>query len=60
MKSISAEGHERYFYIDALRVIAVLLMFVFHVSMIFAAESGWHIKNAEQSRVLLEPVKNSV
>ena len=54
MKSISAEGHERHFYIDALRVIAVLLMFVFHVSMIFAAESGWHIKNAEQSRVLLE------
>ena len=54
MKSISAEGYERHFYIDALRVIAVLLMFVFHVSMIFAAESGWHIKNVEQSRVLLE------
>lgn len=54
MKTINDEGIERYFYIDALRVIAVLLMFVFHVSMIFAAESDWHIKNAEQSRVLLE------
>ncbi len=54
MKSISTEVIERHFYIDALRVIAVLLMFVFHVSMIFAAESGWHIKNSEQSRVLLE------
>ncbi|MFO1369186.1 MAG: acyltransferase family protein [Marinagarivorans sp.] len=54
MKSINTEGCERHFYIDALRVIAVLLMFVFHVSMIFAAESDWHIKNTEQSRVLLE------
>lgn len=54
MDRIYSEETERHFYIDALRVIAVLLMFVFHVSMIFAAESGWHIKNTEQSRVLLE------
>lgn len=45
---------ERHLYIDALRVLAILLMLVFHVSMIFAAESNWHIKNSEQSRVLLE------
>lgn len=44
----------RHYFIDALRVIAIGLMFVFHVSMIFAAESPWHIKNEEQSRVLLE------
>ncbi|MES2824913.1 MAG: acyltransferase family protein [Pseudomonadota bacterium] len=54
MKSTGFAGNERHFYIDALRVIAVLLMFVFHVSMIFVAESGWHIKNTEQSSVLLE------
>ncbi|MES2676102.1 MAG: acyltransferase family protein, partial [Pseudomonadota bacterium] len=54
MKSTGFEASERHFYIDALRVIAVLLMFVFHVSMIFVAESGWHIKNTEQSSVLLE------
>ena len=46
--------NERHYYIDALRVIAILLMFFYHVSMVFVAEWGWHIKNTEQSRVLLE------
>lgn len=45
---------ERFFYIDFLRVFAILLMFVYHVSMIFVAEWGWHVKNAEQSNVLME------
>lgn len=54
MKLESAADNERHLYIDALRVIAIMLMFFFHVSMIFAAESDWHIKNREQSRVLLE------
>ncbi len=45
---------ERFFYIDFLRVIAILLMFIYHVNMIFVAEWGWHIKNTSQSNVLME------
>lgn len=45
---------ERYFFIDALRVIAVLMVFIYHVNMIFVAEWGWHIKNANQSNVIME------
>ncbi len=48
------ENKERIYFIDTLRVIAVLMMFVYHVSMIFVAEWGWHIKNSELSNVLLE------
>lgn len=44
----------RFYYIDFLRVFAILLMFVYHVSMIFVAEWDWHIKNVEQSNVLME------
>lgn len=45
---------ERLHYIDSLRVIAILMMFIYHVSMIFVAEWGWHIKNSGQSNVLME------
>lgn len=48
------ESNERYFYMDFLRVLAILLMFVYHVSMIFVAEWDWHIKNTERSNVLME------
>ncbi len=44
----------RYHYIDLLRVIAILMMFVYHVFMVFVAESDWHIKNKETSNTLLE------
>ncbi|WP_298504624.1 acyltransferase family protein [uncultured Maribacter sp.] len=44
----------RYYYIDSLRVIAILMMFVYHVFMVFVAEWNWHIKNAETSNMLLE------
>lgn len=44
----------RYHYIDLLRVIAILMMFVYHVFMVFVAESDWHIKNQETSYTLLE------
>ncbi|MGX5202286.1 hypothetical protein [Aliikangiella sp. IMCC44632] len=40
---------ERLHYIDALRVIAILMMFIYHVSMVFVAEWGWHIKNSAQT-----------
>lgn len=45
---------ERFFYIDSLRVIAILLMFIYHVNMIFVAEWDWHIKNTTHSNVLME------
>jgi len=45
---------ERYFYIDFLRVLAILLVFIFHVNMIFVAEWGWHIKVESKSNVLME------
>ena len=45
---------KRFYYIDALRVIAILMMFVFHVLMVFVAEWSWHIKNPEVSHMLLE------
>lgn len=44
----------RYYYIDSLRVIAILMMFIYHVFMVFVAEWDWHIKNAQTSNVLLE------
>jgi glucan biosynthesis protein C len=54
LKDLEKAPMERFFYIDSLRVVAILLMFVYHVSMIFVAEWDWHIKNAEQSNVLME------
>ncbi len=45
---------KRYIYIDSLRVIAIVMMFVYHVFMVFVAEWGWHIKNKETSNTLLE------
>ncbi len=47
-------ANQRYYYIDFLRVIAILMMYVFHVNMIFVAEWDWHIKDASSSNVLLE------
>jgi glucans biosynthesis protein C len=51
---MSAGQSQRFFYIDFLRVIAILLMYIYHVNMIFVAEWGWHIKNLETSNVLME------
>ena len=45
---------KRLHYLDALRVIAILMMFLFHVSMVFVSDWGWHIKNPERSQLLLE------
>ena len=45
---------ERLHFIDALRVVAILLMFFYHTAMIFVAEWDWHIKNSELSNVLME------
>lgn len=45
---------KRFYYIDALRVIAISMMFIFHVSMVFVSDWGWHIKNTQTSSILLE------
>lgn len=44
----------RLYYIDSLRVLAILMMFMYHVFMVFVAEWDWHIKNTQTSNVLLE------
>ena len=53
-ESLSQGQVERYVYIDFLRVAAILLMFIYHVNMVFVAEWDWHIKNNTQSNVLME------
>ncbi|WP_271765705.1 acyltransferase family protein [Aquimarina algiphila] len=47
-------AENRYYYIDYLRVIAILMMFIFHTSMIFVKDWDWHIQNTERSNMLLE------
>ena len=42
---------DRRYDIDWLRVLAMLAVFVYHCTRFFDTE-GWHLKNAEQSRVL--------
>ncbi|WP_299713488.1 acyltransferase family protein [uncultured Tenacibaculum sp.] len=44
----------RFHYIDFLRVIAILMMFIYHINMIFVAENDWHIKDNSSSNVLME------
>lgn len=45
---------ERRYDLDWLRVIAIVLLHLFHCAMPFAAESGWHLKNDELSNLVLE------
>mgnify|MGYP001764793874 CR=1 FL=1 len=40
--------------LDWLRAIAILALLFFHSAMPYAAESGWHIRNAQESELLLE------
>ena len=44
----------RYYYFDFLRVIAILMMYVYHVSMIDVAERDWHIQDQSSSNVIME------
>lgn len=45
---------ERNYYIDWLRIIAILLVLYFHTAMIFTEEWDWHIKNDQLSYIWLE------
>ncbi|HEY70652.1 MAG TPA: acyltransferase family protein [Anaerolineae bacterium] len=47
----SAPVSIRLHYLDWLRVIAILMVFLFHAVHVFD-QGGWHIKNAEQSEIL--------
>lgn len=40
--------------LDWIRVLAVIALLFFHTGMLFTAEWGWHIKNAETSNLFLE------
>src|SRR4030042_3150683 len=44
-------GPARLHYLDWLRVIAILMVFLFHAVHVFDF-GGWQIKNAEQSEIL--------
>lgn len=46
--------NERRYDLDWLRVIAILLLHLFHSAMPFVAEDDWHIKNIETSNLLME------
>lgn len=46
--------NERYYFIDWLRIFAIILVLFFHVGMMFCAEWGWHIKNNQTSNLVLE------
>ena len=39
----------RYYYIDWLRVLAILVVFAFHNARFFDSDD-WHVKNAETSK----------
>lgn len=45
---------EREFYLDWLRVIAIVLLLFYHCGMAFVAEWDWHIKNSETSPIFHE------
>jgi glucan biosynthesis protein C len=48
------QDSNRLYYLDWLRVAAIIGVLFFHSSMPFAAESDWHIKNHETSDLFLE------
>ena len=44
----------RHYYIDYLRVFAILLVFLYHVFLIFAEDAHWNIENDQKSVLLRE------
>jgi len=55
MTTISDQNTERQYYIDWLRIILIISVFLFHIGMIFNTWP-WHIKNTEQYGGLLKQV----
>ena len=52
----AAAATPRLLYVDWLRVLAVIGVFVIHVCAVFDPFDGWHIQNAERSRVVGEVI----
>lgn len=48
------EDIQRQSYLDWLRIAAILGVLFFHCAMPFAAEESWHIRNTQESYLLLE------
>src|SRR5688572_3536090 len=48
------QDSNRLYYLDWLRIGAIIGVLFFHSAMPFAAESDWHIKNNETSSLFLE------
>ena len=46
--------YQRQYYLDWLRIAAIMGVLFFHSAMPFAAEEGWHIKNNETSYLFTE------
>jgi len=47
MHTAAHKNNERQYYLDWLRIMLILTVFLFHIGMIFST-FGWHIKNEEQ------------
>lgn len=47
-----APSHERLHYVDALRILAIVVVFLVHVCQVFDPWDAWHITNAERSRLI--------
>jgi glucan biosynthesis protein C len=55
MKTYTNQTSERQFYIDWLRILLILSVFLFHIGMIFNTW-GWHVKNDQQFGGLLQGI----
>lgn len=55
MKTYTNQTPERQFYIDWLRILLILSVFLFHIGMIFN-KWGWHVKNDQQYGGVLQSI----
>ena len=55
MKSLSIQKTERQYFIDWLRILLILSVFVFHIGMFFNTW-GWHVKNPREYGGMLKNV----
>jgi glucans biosynthesis protein C len=55
MTTYANQKSERQFYIDWLRILLILSVFLFHIGMIFNTW-GWHVKNGQQYGGILQSI----
>jgi len=56
MKADFTQKPERQYYIDWLRILLIMSVFLFHIGMVFNTW-GWHIKNDQQFAALNYPMR---